>query len=29
MKDELADARADSERLQATVDRLRDRGTRE
>ena len=29
LQDELADARADSERLQATVDRLRDRGTRE
>ena len=27
--DELADARADSERLQATVDRLRERDTRE
>ena len=29
LQDELADARADSQRLQATVDRLRDRGTRE
>ena len=29
LQDELADARADSERLQATVDRLRDRHTRE
>ena len=28
LQDELADARADSERLQATVDRLRDRDTR-
>ena len=29
LQDELADARADSERLQAAVDRLRDRDARE